>query len=79
LPPNTHAGIIILQNSGNKLLVFLIDFNPLSFSPKGERSLAPSPLGEGWEGGKIPAKIVVLSILRSVPIIVENYAACRQA
>ncbi len=63
--------------SVTKILVFLIDFNPLSFSPKGERFLAPSPLGEGREGGKIPTKRAVPPILRSVTIIVKNYTAGR--
>jgi hypothetical protein len=53
-------------------------FHPLSFSPKGERFLAPSLLGEGRDGGKILAKITAPAILRSVTIIVKNYTAGRQ-
>jgi hypothetical protein len=34
-------------------MIFRLDFYPLSFSPKGERFLAPSPLGEGREGGNL--------------------------
>jgi hypothetical protein len=34
-------------------MISLIAFYPLSFSPKKERFLAPSPLGEGWEGGNL--------------------------
>jgi hypothetical protein len=38
-------------------MIFLFDFYPLSFSPKGERFLAPSPVGEGWEGGNLAQNI----------------------
>jgi hypothetical protein len=37
-------------------MISLIAFYPLSFSPKKERFLAPSPMGEGWEGGNLVIK-----------------------
>jgi len=38
-------------------MLFFLDFYPLSFSPKEERFLTPSPLGEGWEGGTLLIKM----------------------
>jgi hypothetical protein len=29
----------------------LLIFTPFPVSPKGEKLVSPSPLGEGWEGG----------------------------
>jgi uncharacterized membrane protein len=44
-------------------MLFFKDFYPLSFSPKGERFLTPSPLGEGWEGGNLLKKMTSIYIL----------------
>ena len=39
--------------SVTNLMMFLIDFNPLSNFPHGGKVFAPSPMGEGWDGGLI--------------------------
>jgi hypothetical protein len=46
--------LILQQVSFLNMLQFEV-FTPFIFSPRGEKN-TPSPLGEGWEGGKIPRK-----------------------
>jgi hypothetical protein len=36
-----------------KILAFFVDYYPLSNFPQGGKVTAPSPVGEGWEGGRI--------------------------
>jgi hypothetical protein len=48
--------LVILQNFGNNFWVVLLIFTPFHFPPRGKGFDAPSPLGEGWEGGNLPIK-----------------------
>jgi hypothetical protein len=40
--------------------------DPLSYFPRrGKDYSAPSPVGEGWEGGEYPAKIITFYLFNS--------------
>jgi len=43
----------MVYESETNIIVRFVDFYPLSNFPQGGKVFTPSPLGEGWEGGKI--------------------------
>jgi hypothetical protein len=48
-PPDSY---VIFHNYCNIYhAFFIITYPPFKFPPTGGKSLTPSPVGEGWEGG----------------------------
>jgi hypothetical protein len=53
------ASRVTHQNYGNKMINSFKLKPPFLFPPRGKGFFAPSPLGEGWEGGSLIKKITL--------------------
>jgi hypothetical protein len=59
------ASCVTLQNYGNKIINSFKLKPPFLFPPRGKWFFAPSPLGEGWEGGSLIKKITLKAQIRN--------------
>jgi hypothetical protein len=62
IPPDSY---VTLQNYGNKIINSFKLKPPFLFPPRGKGFFAPSPLGEGWEGGSLIKKITLKAQIRN--------------